>query len=103
MDIFDTLNKRNENRVALKRQVKTLLQTHPEMRGDKTTLVVQEMFYRIYGFNLTEDQIKFIGTVDRLRRLVQKENGSLDHRAYTKDVLEPNDRKFYGGNKNEDN
>lgn len=100
MNIFDTLNKRNENRVALKRQVKTLLQTNPEMRGDDTTLLVQEMFYRIFGFNLTSEQIKFISTVDRLRRLVQKENAALDHRAYTIDVLEPNDRKFYRGNNN---
>ncbi len=96
MDIFDVLNKRNENRVSIKRQVKTLLQTNPEMRGDDTTLVVQEMFYRTFGFSLTQEQITFLASVDRARRSVQKENSSLDHRAYVKDVLEPNDRKFYG-------
>jgi len=91
---------RSKKRNSIENKVYGLIELSPFIYGgNKATNVVKHMFHEEFGILLTDEQIKFIASVDRARRRVLKSNPELDNRTRVKE-LQKEDAKHYAKTKN---
>lgn len=92
------MTERNQDKFVLKNAAHKLMREDEDLCGDNTHKLAVKLFEQKFGIEMTEDQIRFINSIDRARRNVFKNHPELDLRDKTKSQLEPADRKYYAEN-----
>lgn len=92
------MSERNQDKFVLKTAAEKLMREDEDLCGDNTHKLAVILFEQKYGEELSEEQIRFINSIDRARRNVFKNHPELDMRDKTKNQLAPADRQYYAEN-----
>lgn len=92
------MNKRVKKRNKIHIKVFDLMSANPSLCGDDTHKMAAILFEKEFGISLSEEQIRYLNSLDRGRRSFFKHHPDKDLRQVTKNKLEPEDRDWFGKN-----